>query len=466
MIKTRIGLCVCLLALTFSAMAQNRLASVEITGVLKMKKNTAVKLFKVVEGKNVEISNTMPEENGGRFGLLFYPEYEGLYVIGTGYAMTYNYNYKFYFKGGEKLSLALLDTTYVLNGKLNSKENMVLTQWHDQIASLEDKSVNFGKRNSTFVDFFPLLEEQNKKSKTFLNGKATGNKKFDRSMKDYMAWDLAGYAANFMITPRAVHPTPEEYSPFYATLNPQDFAKNTAAVYSNPYGAKILSALISLKTRQQQVKTKSGLERVKAALFFLPNDTLKGDYILDIATSIKKYDDYKVLMGENGKYILTASQKNKDKEILSPLMTLKTGDAAFNFSYPDKEGKTVAMADLKGKVVLVDVWATWCPPCRAEIPHLKKLEEEMKGKDVAFVSISVDDHKDKEKWLQMIKDENLGGIQLFASAANDLSKYYKITGIPRFMVFDKEGKIVALDSPRPSAPQLKALLEKTLLPDL
>ncbi|ULT28044.1 hypothetical protein KUH03_16430 [Sphingobacterium sp. E70] len=86
----------------------------------------------------------------------------------------------------------------------------------------------------------------------------------------------------------------------------------------------------------------------------------------------------------------------------------------------------------------------------------------MYGTDVQVVSISVDEEKDKVKWLKMIKDEQLGGLQLFASGWGDFAKYYKITGIPRFMVFDRQGKVVTIDSPRPSNPELKQLLEKVL----
>lgn len=87
----------------------------------------------------------------------------------------------------------------------------------------------------------------------------------------------------------------------------------------------------------------------------------------------------------------------------------------------------------------------------------------MKGKDVEIISLSTDAIKDKEKWLKMIKDENLGGTQLFAGGpGNEFSQYYKVNTIPRFLVFDRKGKIVSVDSPRPSNPALKALLEKTL----
>src|SRR5690606_23739996 len=119
------------------------------------------------------------------------------------------------------------------------------------------------------------------------------------------------------------------------------------------------------------------------------------------------------------------------------------------FTYPDLNGKMVSLTDFKGKVVLVDVWATWCGPCKAEIPALKKMEEELRAKDIVLLSVSVDEEKDKQKWKDFVKDENLTGVQVFASGWSDIAKFYKITGIPRFMVFDKKGNIVSTNSPRP-----------------
>ena len=137
---------------------------------------------------------------------------------------------------------------------------------------------------------------------------------------------------------------------------------------------------------------------------------------------------------------------------------------AMNFEGKTVDGKSVSLTDFKGKVVLVDVWATWCGPCKQEIPALQKLEEEMAGKDVVFISYSIVEMKDHDKWVKMVSDIKLGGVQIMGPAAwkSPICTNYKIVGIPRFMVFNKNGQIVTIDSPRPSNPDLKKLLEKQL----
>ncbi|MEQ3690899.1 MAG: TlpA disulfide reductase family protein, partial [Flavobacterium sp.] len=119
---------------------------------------------------------------------------------------------------------------------------------------------------------------------------------------------------------------------------------------------------------------------------------------------------------------------------------------------------------LKGKYVYIDVWATWCGPCRAEIPHLKKTEEAYHDKNIEFVSISIDRAKDHDKWKKFVEDKELGGIQLFAD--NDWNsqfvKDYQINGIPRFILVGPNGEIVNADAPRPSSPELVKTLDSLL----
>jgi thiol-disulfide isomerase/thioredoxin len=135
-----------------------------------------------------------------------------------------------------------------------------------------------------------------------------------------------------------------------------------------------------------------------------------------------------------------------------------------SFDYDNYKGGKTKLEDFKGKYVYIDVWATWCGPCRAEIPFLKKVEEKYHDKNIAFVSISIDKLKDLEKWKTMVKDKELGGVQVFAD--NDWNsqfvKDYKINGIPRFILIDPNGNIVKADAERPSSPGLQEELDKLL----
>ncbi|UCE93567.1 MAG: redoxin family protein [Flavobacteriaceae bacterium] len=142
------------------------------------------------------------------------------------------------------------------------------------------------------------------------------------------------------------------------------------------------------------------------------------------------------------------------------LIGLKKGDPSPGFNYPDQFGKNVSLEDLKGKFVYIDVWATWCGPCKKEIPYLKEMDEEYKGKNIAFVSLSIDKMENKDKWLTMIEDEDLRGIQLLADNDwnSDFVTSYNIRGIPRFILLDDKGNIINSNAPRPSDPGLREIL--------
>lgn len=134
------------------------------------------------------------------------------------------------------------------------------------------------------------------------------------------------------------------------------------------------------------------------------------------------------------------------------------------FSYPDADGKMISLASLRGKYVYIDVWATWCTPCKAEIPFLQKVEQDYKGKNIQFVSLSVDRMADQAKWVSYVKDNELGGIQVMADKDFNSAfiKKYNINSIPRFILIDPEGKIASGDAYRPSDPRLVKQLDELL----
>jgi thiol-disulfide isomerase/thioredoxin len=147
------------------------------------------------------------------------------------------------------------------------------------------------------------------------------------------------------------------------------------------------------------------------------------------------------------------------------LTNFAMGKPSPGFNLENYNGGKTSLKSLRGKYVYIDVWATWCGPCIRQIPALKKVEEQYKGKNIAFVSMSIDKKKDKAKWRKMIKEKKLGGIQLFSE--NDWnSKFvrdYQITGIPRFILIDPKGNIVDADAPRPTDPRLVALFDSLKL---
>ena len=165
-------------------------------------------------------------------------------------------------------------------------------------------------------------------------------------------------------------------------------------------------------------------------------------------------------------FMLGSTDVKNNEEITKSYTTLKTvakGNVSPQFeNYENFKGGTTSLSDLKGKYVYVDVWATWCGPCKAEIPSLKKVEAQYHGKNIEFVSISVDALKDHDKWKAMVTEKELKGIQLFSDKSwkSEFVQGYLIKGIPRFILIDTEGNIITANAPRPSSEKLIELFNE------
>ncbi len=124
-------------------------------------------------------------------------------------------------------------------------------------------------------------------------------------------------------------------------------------------------------------------------------------------------------------------------------------------NYENYAGGTTSLSDLKGKYVFMDIWATWCAPCRAEIPFMKKLMEQFGDKNIAFVSISIDKKKDHDAWRQMVKEKEMKGIQLFADKDwdSDFIRAFHVEFIPRFILIGPDQKVIDAMMPKPSDPR-------------
>ena len=132
------------------------------------------------------------------------------------------------------------------------------------------------------------------------------------------------------------------------------------------------------------------------------------------------------------------------------------GKPSPDFQAVDINGKSYSLADFKGKYLYIDLWATWCGPCQRELPFLKKLESKFEGKNITFLSLSID--HDKAKWEAKVKSGDLSGVQLLIGRGSSFQRAYNIEGIPRFLLLDKEGKIINNDMLRPSSDDTERIL--------
>lgn len=195
----------------------------------------------------------------------------------------------------------------------------------------------------------------------------------------------------------------------------------------------------------------------------IPNDYIRNELLVDNSvfnmSYTKKLDEfYQIFLS----YSQPTEFRDIVKEKYDKLKKVTKGQPSPTFTgYINHAGGKTSLEDLRGKYIYIDVWATWCGPCLAELPSLQKVEKEFHGKNIHFVSISIDTEKAFYKWKKMVTDKNMGGIQLIADNAwsSSFIDGYQIDGIPRFILLDPEGKIVSQDAPQPSDPDLIVLFK-------
>ena len=119
---------------------------------------------------------------------------------------------------------------------------------------------------------------------------------------------------------------------------------------------------------------------------------------------------------------------------------MQDGKPAPDFSFQTEKGKTTSLNKYKGKVLVLDFWASWCGPCRQEVPNLKKYYEEFKGKGVEFLSVSIDAKKDA--WTKALKEEAMPWKQGWTpDSGKEAMNTYQFSGIPFIIIIDKDGNI-------------------------
>ena len=130
-------------------------------------------------------------------------------------------------------------------------------------------------------------------------------------------------------------------------------------------------------------------------------------------------------------------------EVVERMLSTNVGQFAPEISLPSPDGKEIALSSLKGKLVLIDFWASWCGPCRKEMPNVVKIYSKFKNKGFEIYGVSLD--QDKEKWMEAITKDGINWPQVsdLKYWDNVAARIYNVQGIPYTVLIDKDGKIIA-----------------------
>ncbi|MES2808981.1 MAG: TlpA disulfide reductase family protein [Bacteroidota bacterium] len=251
-----------------------------------------------------------------------------------------------------------------------------------------------------------------------------------------------------------------------------DFDVNNVDLFklSAPYKLMLNSRIATMVSAEKQKTAYTSNKSTDEMTFDVTLKELNNSYIKQALT----YPNMRLLLRPGrdsvdaiyNKFMAMATDqfyKTKVEALYKSIKLYGKGGQTPLFVFNDVNDKPIALKDLlKGNYVYIDIWATWCGPCIAEIPSLKKMEEKYHDKPIKFVSISIDATKDKEKWKSFVKDKQLGGVQVYAGQNSDFVTKYNVPFIPRFILLDPNGKIVSEDAERPSNPKLQEQLDQLL----
>ncbi len=189
----------------------------------------------------------------------------------------------------------------------------------------------------------------------------------------------------------------------------------------------------------------------------IPVDTLENHFI-NLPPKVIYSDFGKNFLNEifkvSGNQIF--KKKFADSALFQELSSLKT---IHDISLLNPAGTKTSFSEFKGNYILVDFWGSWCGPCFANIPALKKLMSDMKDEPIQFVSVSLD--RDVDSWKKSMTKHNFPGINLFDEDGL-LSTFFKVLWVPRYVIISPDGTVANIDAPQAIDPELKKILDELL----
>lgn len=291
-----------------------------------------------------------------------------------------------------------MDTAKVVNGKFKFERELS----HPCYAML--KGQTFDNRQEFFID-----NSKHSIEGDWSNPKLTGGETYREFVKysamfDYMKKEFAELSKKYQNAKEGSHEA-EEYQQKYMEVYTGSFKKTLEYAKSNPKSYIAYHKFTSL------------------------------DYYVPVAKMLDCYKGF----ANNIKKLEGAEAY---KEMLLQLQKTSAGAKAIDFTLNDTNGESVSLSDYKGKYVLVDFWASWCGPCRAENPHVLKMYKMFSPKGFDVLSVSLDTNK--KAWMKAIEKDALPWTHVsdLKGWKSELLKTYSVSGVPTTLLIDPQGVII------------------------
>ncbi|UYQ91708.1 AhpC/TSA family protein [Chitinophaga horti] len=315
--------------------------------------------------------------------------------------------------GGNTDSAVVVNGKFTFSGKLTGRAGARMSLDHEG----KGKPFSIYSPGADVIYFYFGEENIKFSSKDSLsNAKVTGSKVYD----EHIAYNKAIGGSIMELT--------KQYQDEYAAASPEDKRDN-----------EFMAALNAKQENLRKKRSEKQLEFAKNnpnSYFALVALSETGGMKPDVAVMTPLYN------------ALSPKLKDTDmgrelKQRLASVKLTEVGQPAPAFTQNDLNGKPLSLASLKGKVVLLDFWASWCSPCRAENPNMLKQYKIYKDKGFEILSVSLD--SDKSLWLKAIEDDGLPWLHVsdLKGWSNEVGRLYGVRGVPACYLIDKDGKIIA-----------------------
>ncbi len=448
----------CFLPVFFSSCAQNESNYVLFSGKIKNTNETVIKISNL-GGTH---SNELIIDDLGNFKDTLHVNRPSVYFYQIGKSYT-----TIYLKNGYDINVDIDVKDFWKSIKYSGKGSDI-NNFHASRGNLKGELV--GDTKEFFVvpleDFLSKIDNN---KKAFLNLLENSNlseedKKLQRKVieTDYLL--TKNNYDRFYFYHKKVHP--ELPADYYEPIQQIDLNDEELFYHDKSYRSLLIEQWrLNSKEAMDKNPDLTIIDFVKQQIKDINNTEIKDHIAIMLLREINKNNNN---VDRDYQEILNMLTDTKLKEKLTTryksLDDKKPEMPSPDFNYENFDGSTTALKDLKGKILYIEIWATWCAPCIKQMPALKELIKHYKDEKIEFVSISIDSEKDYNKWRAMVPEKNVGGIQLYADKGlnSDFMKSFGVGLIPRSILLDENGKIINSHAPKPSGLDTKKYLDSLL----